>query len=130
MKLIHRFAYYIGGLGIGVLIVIFFLGGQKSSCTYFPNARVLKEIRFRHQVIGTDAKNFFTAQQIDTVVIDKLLRQGKVDFDKSDTDRDAPCRVYVIDGKHRGKTLEINVRECKEDTLAVISKARFKKNQK
>src|SRR5699024_499927 len=125
MKLIHRFAYYLGGLSIGVIIVFFFFGGRYTSCAYFPNARVLKEIRMMGQKYSPEAINFFTTNHIDTVVVSKFLRQGEVIFDKSQTDREQPCRTYVINGIHQKKHIQIDVKICKSDSLAIISKAHF-----
>lgn len=128
MKLIHRFGYYLGGLTIGVIFVFFFLSGKKTSCSYFPNARVLKEIRFKQHEYSPQALQFLNDNKIDTIVISKLLHQGSVDFDKSQTHRNDPCRVYVINGKYNKKNLQIEVKECKDtDSIALISKARFSK---
>lgn len=126
MKLLYRFVYYLGGLSIGLVLVFFFLSGKKTQCSYFPNARVLKEIRSKHQNYAPEARAFLEEHKIDTIVIQKLLKQGDVNFSKSQTDRDKPCREYIIDGKHNDETLRINVKECKTtDSLAEISEAKF-----
>ncbi len=126
MKLIQRFGFYLGGFGIGIVFVIFFLSGKNASCSYFPNARVLKEIRFKTQKITPEVRQFFAQNNIDTLVVAKLLQQGSVDFSASQTDRDKPCRIYVIKGTYQQKNIQIKVKECKAtDTLAIISNARF-----
>ena len=45
MKFVHRFAYYSFGLMIGLVFLFLFLNGKDTSCSYFPNARVLKDLR-------------------------------------------------------------------------------------
>lgn len=125
MKLVNRVGYYLGGFTIGIILVFFFLSGKKTSCSYFPNARVLKEIRSKKRVVSPEAQQFFTKNAIDTIVLTKMLYQGNVNFGRSETDHEAPCRIYIIDGKHQKKKIEIAVEECEKDTLAVITTARF-----
>ena len=45
MKFYQRFAYYIFGFSIGLVFLFFILNGKETSCSYFPNARVLKDLR-------------------------------------------------------------------------------------
>ncbi len=124
MKLIQRFGYYLGGFGIGIIIVLFVLSGKETSCSYFPNARVLKEIRFKTLNYSPEVATYMTQNQIDSIAIGKLLRQGNVDFDASQTDRDNPCRVYVINGTYKSQDLQIQIKECKEvDSIATVIKA-------
>ncbi len=126
MNLFKRFVYYLGGFAIGLVFVFFFLGGKKSSCSYFPNERVLKEIRFKHREISPLAIDFFETHKIDTVVIRKLLHQGKVDFAKSKTSTQAPCRIYLVDGEHQNRKLRLHIEECKTtDSIATITQAEF-----
>ena len=44
MKLIQRIGYYLGGFAIGLVVLAFFLSGKKTSCSYGPEARVIKNI--------------------------------------------------------------------------------------
>lgn len=117
--------YYVGGLGLGILFVIFFLGGKQASCNYFPNARVLQEIRNKEQVISPMVYQFLEENKLDTLAIAKVLGQGKVKFSESQTDHHQPCRVYLINGKYLSRDLQIEVTQCQADSLAVISRARF-----
>jgi hypothetical protein len=43
MKFIHRFAYYLVGLVIGLFVALVF-SGKDTRCNYFPNARVLNDL--------------------------------------------------------------------------------------
>ena len=45
MKIVHRFGFYMGGFSIGLVFLMFFLSGKKTSCAYGPDARVLKNIQ-------------------------------------------------------------------------------------
>lgn len=126
MQFIRRFAYYLGGFTIGIIMVIFFLSGKGVSCAYFPNARVLNELNTKKKVFTPEALQFFESHKIDTIAVSKLLRQGKVHFNQSQTDRHQPCREYVISGSHRDHDLQIEVKRCQADSLSVIQKAGFK----
>lgn len=126
MALLKRFAYYLGGFGIGVLFLFFFFSGKKTSCSYFPNARVLNEIHSKQKKFSPEALEFFTANKIDTIAVSKLLRQGTVKFRQSQTDHHLPCRVYTINGSHQDHRLQIEVEECKEtDSIATIKNAKY-----
>ncbi len=45
MKFAQRFAYYLVGLVIGLFFVALVFSGKDTRCNYFPNARVLNDIR-------------------------------------------------------------------------------------
>lgn len=127
MNLFKRFAYYLGGFSIGVIALFFFWGGKESSCSYFPNARVLKEIRSKEQKITPEAQLFFNEHQIDSIALVKILHQGKVHFDESHKGRKVECRVYVISGMHEEKEVQIEVEECEETrNVATIIEAKFR----
>lgn len=127
MKLFKRFAYYFGGFSIGIVAVFFIWGGKDVSCAYFPNARVLKEIRFKTTEYAPAALTFFTENNIDTLAVSKLLHQGKVHFNESHKGRNVACRVYVISGSHQEHQLQIEVEECEETrNLVTIISADFR----
>ena len=54
MKLIQRVAWYSGGFIIGIIVLMFFLSGKKTSCDYSPNARTLKNIRSKVMKISPE----------------------------------------------------------------------------
>ena len=45
MKFVHRFAYYLLGLIMGCFFVAAVFSGKDTRCNYFPNARVLNDLR-------------------------------------------------------------------------------------
>lgn len=126
MSLLKRFGYYAIGLFFGIVVVYFFLDKKDLTFDYFPNSRVLKEIRTKKKTFSPDAKHFFDENDIDTLVVSKILKQGKVHFKESQTDRDEPCRSYKITGKHKKRTLKLQADICKENEKeAIISVAGF-----
>ena len=126
MKFIHRLAYYGLGLFFGIVILIFFLGGKKTSCDYSPNARVLKNIRIKERSFSENSLNFLESNKIDTSEVSGILKDGDVDFNKSDTDRE-PCHIYFISGPVQEQVLEMEVENC--DSIATIKEIYLKKDE-
>lgn len=122
MKFIHRLAYFSVGLFFGIIILMFFLGGKKTSCDYSPNARTLKNIRIKDRTFSKDALQFFQSSNLDTSHVSSVLNSGKVDFGRSKTDGD-PCNIYFVSGKLDTGILELQIENC--DSTATIQSAGF-----
>ncbi len=122
MKFIHRLAYFSVGLFFGIIILMFFLGGKRASCDYSPNARTLKNLRIKERVFTQEAMQFFQANKLDTSNVNTILHKGKVDFGKSETDRE-PCNIYFVSGGLDTGTLELEIENC--DSIATIQRAIF-----
>ncbi|WP_026704873.1 DUF4258 domain-containing protein [Flavobacterium soli] len=99
MKFYQRFAYYLSGFAIGMVFLFFILNGKETSCSYFPNARVLKDLRSKPFHYSDVAKEKLAQKWIDTSDIKKILTHGDVDFDQSNI-KDGSGKLYTIDGKN------------------------------
>ena len=117
MKFIHRLGYYLGGFSIGLIILAFFLSGKKTSCSYSPNARVLKNIRIKERVYSESALENLARYELDTTQVSNLLSSGNVDFGRSNTELDS-CKTYMITGEASEKSLELLVENC--DSIATV----------
>ena len=126
MKLVYRLAYYGLGLFFGIVILLFFLGGKKTSCDYSPNARVLKNIRIKERQFSNEAMSFFQNNRIDTSAVSEILDHGDVDFNRSNTDAE-PCNIYIISGISKEQNIELEIENC--DSTAVINKVYMKKDE-
>lgn len=98
MKFVHRFAYYLIGLILGLFFVAAIFSGKDTRCNYFPNARVLNDLRNKPFNYSEKASQILAEKWIDTVDIKNTLQYGDVDFDKSNTEF-RKAKVYVIEGK-------------------------------
>ncbi|NRS87557.1 hypothetical protein HNQ02_000464 [Flavobacterium sp. 7E] len=98
MKFAHRFAYYLVGLVIGLFFVALVFTGKDTRCNYFPNARVLNDIRNKPFNYSEKASQVLAEPWIDTIDIKNTLQYGDVDFDKSNTEF-RKAKMYVIEGK-------------------------------
>ena len=43
MSFLKRLSYYLGGFSVGIVLLVFFLSGKNTRCTYTPDARVIND---------------------------------------------------------------------------------------
>lgn len=123
MKLIRRLAYFSGGFGMGIIILMFILSGKETSCDYGIQARALKNIRLKKRDFSENSLMFFENNRIDTAIVNTMLHQGKIVFSESEP-RLEPCGKYVIQKKQKNeKILKIRITNC--DSLATVMDAYF-----
>ena len=99
MKFYQRFAYYCFGLLVGMVFLFMFLNGKDMSCSYFPNARVLKDLRSKPFNYSDESLLKLNQKWVDTSDIRKTLTYGDVIFDKSNVPT-GRGKLYVIEGKN------------------------------
>lgn len=99
MKFYQRFAYYLSGFAIGMLFLMMILNGKESSCSYFPNARVLKDIRQKPFYYSDEASQKMLQKWADTADIRKTLTFGEINFDKSNI-KVGGGKKYTIEGRN------------------------------
>lgn len=75
------------------------LNGKDTSCSYFPNARVLKDLRNKPFHYSDIAKEKLSQKWADTSDIRKTLTFGNVDFDRSNI-KEGGGKLYTIEGKN------------------------------
>ncbi|NDP27399.1 MAG: DUF4258 domain-containing protein [Flavobacterium sp.] len=98
MKFVHRFAYYLLGLIMGSFVVAAIFSGKDTRCNYFPNARVLNDLRNKPFNYSAKASQILAEQWIDTIDIKNCLKYGDVDFDQSNLEY-KKGKIYTIEGK-------------------------------
>jgi hypothetical protein len=98
MKFVHRFAYYLLGLIMGSFVVAAIFSGKDTRCNYFPNARVLNDLRNKPFNYSDKASQILAEKWIDTIDIKNCLKYGDVDFDQSNIPFEGG-KLYVIEGE-------------------------------
>ena len=98
MKFFHRFAYYLVGLVIGLFFVAMIFSGKDTRCNYFPNSRVLNDLRNKPFYYSDKASVILAEKWIDTADIKNSLQFGDIDFDKSNVIL-KKGKLYIIEGK-------------------------------
>lgn len=120
MSFIKRLFYYLGGVGLGIIILMFFLSGKKTSCDYGPNARTLKFLKSKPLQKSKDLEIELMRYNIDSLDLQSTLDSGEVNFSSSETSNDS-SKIYAI---------EINLEEkgsfefrykIKKDSIELIS---------
>ncbi len=133
MSLIKRLAFYLGGFGIGLVFLFFFVGGSGASCefSYSPSARVKKNIKLKEQIITDSSSKMLNEHNQDTAAISYILKNGDVLFSESNTKLDS-CKIYVIEGYPSEEieskelyTLKLTIENC--DKIATLQDVEFVK---
>ncbi|NJX15142.1 DUF4258 domain-containing protein [Tamlana crocina] len=118
MKLIQRIGYYLGGFAIGLVLLAFFLSGKKTSCSYGPEARVLKNINTKKIIFSTEVLSGLSKHALDSTSIQTILKKGDINFSKSEP-RKEPCAKYLIEGKLKNEQILLTVENC--DSTATVT---------
>ena len=112
MALLKRIIWYLFGVGLGLVLVVFILkqknGGKGVEYCYLPNCRVLKELRSKPLELHASLQN------IDTTGIAQTLIDGEVQFKRSDV-RKEPCGEYWIQWEEK----ELRVANCSKVVRAL-----------
>jgi len=98
MKFFHRFAYYLVGLVMGLFFVAMIFSGKDTRCNYFPNSRVLNDLRNKPFYYSDKASVILAEKWIDTADIKSSLQFGDIDFDQSNVEL-KKGKLYIIEGK-------------------------------
>ncbi len=120
----QRLPYYLFGLLLGVIVVVFVFDKKETSFDYGPNARVLKNIKSKKRLYSNKVLYAIELNKIDTASISLILNSGNADLwnkIKFDT-----CTQYNINGVKQLKHITLTVNNC--NTTAIIEKVSFKQN--
>ena len=98
MRIRHRFAYYLIGFTFGLFFVTAVFIGKDTRCNYFPNARVLNDLRNKPFQYSDKAVAIMSQGWIDSTDIKNTLTYGDVDFDQSNI-QIGKGKLYTIEGK-------------------------------
>ena len=83
---------------MGSFVVAAVFSGKDTRCNYFPNARVLNNLRNKPFHYSDKASNILAEKWVDTIDIKNTLKYGDVDFDQSNIEF-KKGKLYVIEGK-------------------------------
>ncbi|HLA56619.1 MAG TPA: DUF4258 domain-containing protein [Flavobacterium sp.] len=98
MRFRYRLGYYMVGFSIGLFFVAAIFTGKDTRCNYFPNARVLNDLRTKPFVYSETASKILAEPWIDTIDVVNTLKYGDVDFDQSNVEYENG-KLYVVEGK-------------------------------
>lgn len=113
MKFSYRLAYYLGGLLLGTVFVVYFLGAKAESRNvsfcYLPNCRVLQDLRSKPLEVSDSAKVILNENWATIEDVKKCMEFGDVDFSKSNKPF-KHGKIYFIEGKNlKGEPIIISM---------------------
>ncbi len=109
MRIGRKLLYYFAGVLLGTLIVFFLFGDRDIQCSYFPNDRVLYDLRKK------ELKLAYPALAEDSTGIGFALERASVDFSFKDTNTEG-CRIYRLEFEEARKVFMVE--NC--DSIATI----------
>lgn len=83
---------------MGSFFVAMVFSGKDTRCNYFPNSRVLNDLRNKPFHYSEEANKKIEQKLISIEDIKNTLQYGDVDFDKSDV-KSSKGKTYIIYGK-------------------------------
>lgn len=115
----QRLPFFLVGLTIGIIIVVFIFGKKGTTFDYGPNARVLKNIRTKDRLYTKEAMDVLYFYQLDTAMVSQILANGNVDLGNK-IKLDSCLYQYTIQGRKHLKNIELVVKNCED--AAIIEK--------
>ena len=115
----QRLPYFLGGLIIGIIIVVFIFDKKNTTFDYGPNARVLKNLKTKERIYSKNAMSTLYQYQLDTSTVSKILTNGNVDLGNK-IKLDSCLYQYSIKGTKTLKNIEVIVKNC--DSTVIIDK--------
>ncbi|XOD68517.1 MAG: hypothetical protein ACMUEM_05260 [Flavobacteriales bacterium AspAUS03] len=124
--MIKRLGYFLFGVSLGMIIVSLLFGRRATSCAYFPNQRILNEIKRKEIHFQTSEYPLSLGCYRDPVFIrSKLLINGKINFGESQAQK-KPFPIYQIYYLEVDSQKEIIFQIENQDQIAVIKNIRIK----
>ena len=113
MKFSYRLAYYLGGLLLGTVFVVYFLQAKADardvSFCYFPNCRVLQDLRSKPLEVSDSAKAIFEEKWVNMKDVKNCMEYGDVDFSISNKPFEHG-KIYFIEGKNtKGEPITVTM---------------------
>lgn len=115
----QRLPYFLVGLTIGIILVIFVFGKKDASFDYLPNARVLKDINKKERIYTDQALIDLKTHSLDTAAVSLILKTGDVDFSKKEKLENG-CTSYLVSGDEELEAVTLKITNC-ETTATVVS---------
>ena len=108
MNTARKVIYYLVGVAIGVVLVYFIFGNRDIQCSYFPNDRVLYDLRKKDLHFSQNVEEKYH----DTILAEDFLLMGDVDFERSATENTDTCNHYIIVHSTDSAEYEMQVYNC------------------
>jgi len=111
----RKLKFYFIGFIPGIFIMFFILNKKGTSCSYFPNERVISETFSKDFIFSENFNKKLETLKLDEKFIkDSLVRYGKIDFRRSEAQK-KPCPKYTLTYPKQKPKYEVEYDKCKEN---------------
>lgn len=97
--MLRRFFIYLVGVGLGIMVSLFFFGDREIDFSYFPNARTLKYLRNQNFAILPHAKCHLDCVGMNIDDFTELFQEASLEVDFGASDIQRHCPKYLINVK-------------------------------
>jgi hypothetical protein len=108
---VRRFFLYLIGVGLGVIVSIFFFGDRDIEFSYLPNARTLKHLRGQAFQFSEKALCQLDCISMTESSFEQMFYDTDLDVDFGGSDVGGKCRTYLIEVVGQ-KFSKFNVDDC------------------
>ena len=109
--MVRRFFLYLIGVGLGVIVSIFFFGDRDIEFSYLPNARTLKHLRGQAFQFSEKALCQLNCISMTESSFEQIFYDTDLDVDFGGSDVVGECRTYLIEVAGQ-KFSKFNVDDC------------------
>ena len=95
--MVRRFFLYLIGVGLGVIVSIFFFGDRDIEFSYLPNARTLKHLRGQAFQFSEKALCQLNCISMTESSFEHIFYDTDLDVDFGGSDVGGKCRTYLIE---------------------------------
>jgi len=114
---LRRFFLYLIGVGLGIIVSMFFFGDRDVDFSYLPNARTIKHLRTQEFRISDHALCQLNCIGLTESSFEKIFNDTDLDVDFGSSDVDGQCRTYLIEVENE-KFSKFNVDDC--DSISTL----------
>jgi len=124
MAFLKRLGYYLIGVSIGLVLLVLFLKKKAEETgketildfCYLPNCRVLKNIQSKPLGYSDAVKMVLDAKGLDSVSLQPIIKEGDINFRKSDTESE-PCKTYYVTTEIQEAAAVLSINNCKDEAV-------------
>ena len=99
--MVRRFFLYLIGVGLGVIVSVFFFGDRDIEFSYLPNARTLKHLRGQSFHFSERALCQLNCISMTESSFQQIFYDKDLDVDFGGSDVGGKCRKYLIEVKEQ-----------------------------
>ncbi len=121
MKLLRRIGWYLVGVAIGTILVLFIFGDREIGCSYFPTDRVLSDLSKKELKFSEKAECVHACIQAngDSTFVNRLLSASEIDFSYNKRGTDRNCNTYKLELEEPTGLYTVYIQNCKDTTATV-----------